>query len=74
MEKYIEVKLIVENNNCTLLTTFEEFEKKRENVLKQSYHYVRIDFIGICGHNSSAITTNFIKRQTGIRCKQCKEK
>ena len=57
--------------NCKILTTFEQFEEKRKLSLNNSYHYVRIEFIGICGHTSSAIVTNFLCRSTGIRCKKC---
>jgi hypothetical protein len=74
MDNYIKVKTAVENNKCTMITTFEEFEAIRPTVYNKSYHYVRIDFIGICGHNTSAVVTNFICRQTGIRCKECVKK
>jgi hypothetical protein len=74
MEKYTIVKKIVEENECQLLTSFEEFESKRENVLNKSYLHVRIDFIGICGHESSAVFTNFKSRGTGKRCKECVKK
>jgi uncharacterized protein YjfI (DUF2170 family) len=59
MDKYIKVKTVVENNNCKLLTSFEEFEEKRKNILGNSYQFVRIDFIEICSHISSAVFTNF---------------
>ena len=74
MDKYNYVKKIVEENECTLLTSFEEFETKRISVLKQLYNYVRIDFIGVCGHESSAVFTNFKSRGTGKRCKDCVKK
>lgn len=71
MENYNKVKKHAEKYNCKLITAFEDFEKNRETVLKQSYHFIRINFIGTCGHNSSAIVTNFIRRNTGVRCKDC---
>jgi hypothetical protein len=71
MDNYLKVKKIVEDAECSLLTTFEDFEEKRKSVLHTMYLYVRIDFIGICGHNSSAVFTNFKSRKTGIRCKEC---
>jgi hypothetical protein len=74
MDNYNKVKEYVESKKCTLLTTFEDFEIKRENVLNKSYSYIRIEFIGVCGHNSSAIFTNFKSRATGIRCKECVKK
>lgn len=74
MENYNKVKACCENNKCTIITTFDEFEKQRETVLKKSYQYVRIEFIGICGHNSNAVVTNFMCRNTGIKCKDCVKK
>jgi hypothetical protein len=71
MENYNKVKEFCEENGCKLLTMFEEFEEKRLNVTNKYYQYVRIDFVGVCGHNSSAVVTNFLKRKTGIRCKDC---
>lgn len=71
MEKYLEVSKIVEEAGCSLLTTCEDFEEKRKTVLHKLYLYVRIDFVGVCGHNSSAVFTNFKSRKTGIRCKEC---
>jgi hypothetical protein len=71
MEKYLEVSKIIEEAGCSLLTTFEDFEEKRKTVLNKLYLYVRIDFVGVCGHNSSAVFTNFKSRKTGIRCKEC---
>lgn len=74
MENYNKIKNIVTENNCTLLTSFEEFELTRKNVVQQSYNYVRINFIGICGHDSSAVVINYTTRKTGIRCKDCTKK
>jgi hypothetical protein len=74
MEKYKKVLTFCNENECTLLTTFEEFEIKRETVLQKAHSHVRIDFIGICGHASSAVVTNFLTRKTGIRCKECVRK
>lgn len=74
MENYNKVKLCFDKNNCTLLTTFEEFEELRKSVLKQSYHFVCVRFIGICSHESSVVFTNFNLRKTGINCKACTKK
>jgi hypothetical protein len=74
MKQYNYVKKIIEDNECALITTFEDFELRRESVLDKSYLYVRVDFIGICGHNSSAVFTNFKSRGTGKRCKECVKK
>jgi hypothetical protein len=74
MDNYLIVKNTIEKAGCTLLTTFEEFELRREIVLKKLHNYVRVDFIGMCGHNSSAVFTNFKLRGTGKRCKDCVKK
>jgi hypothetical protein len=74
MDNYNKIKDIFITNECTLLTSFEEFETKRQTARINSYHFVRVDFIGVCGHPSSAVVTNFITRKTGIRCKDCVNK
>jgi hypothetical protein len=74
MEFYEKLTNFCTTNNCNLLTTFDEFEEKRKTLIKKSKHSVRIDFIGVCGHNSSAVVTNFLNRKTGIRCKDCVKK
>ena len=74
MEKYTKVKNHFEENNCKLLTTFEEFEERRQSVYNKSWNYVRVDFIGICGHESNVAVTNFFVRKTGIKCKECVNK
>lgn len=74
MENYNKVKSCFDTNNCTLLTTFDEFEELRKNVLYQSYQFVRVRFIGNCTHESSVVFTNFNLRKTGINCKECTKK
>jgi hypothetical protein len=71
MDNYIKVQACFEKNNCTLLTTFDEFEERRKVSHKQSYQFTKVDFIGECTHTSSAVYTNFNLRKTGIRCKDC---
>ena len=71
MENYTKVKQCFEENNCTLLTTFEEFEELRKLVRINYYQYVRVRFIGECTHESSVVFTNFFLRKTGIKCKDC---
>jgi hypothetical protein len=71
MDNYNKIKNILENNKCSILTTFEEFELRKNSTTKKSYHHTRVDFIGLCGHNTYAIVTNFINRKTGIICKDC---
>ncbi len=71
MENYNKIHDFCNENAILLLTSFNEFENKRNLVLKKSYNYVRIDFIGTCGHPSSAVVTNFLTRKTGFVCKEC---
>jgi hypothetical protein len=71
MDKFNFVKKTVEDYKCILLTTFEEFELRRKELMNNSYLHVRIEFIGVCGHNSSAVFTNLKSRGTGTRCKDC---
>jgi len=71
MENYEKVKLCFDENNCTLLTSFEEFEELRKTVLKQSYQFVRVKFIASCSHESNVVFTNFNLRKTGKMCKAC---
>ncbi len=72
MEKYIKVKDTLNSNKCILLTTFEEFNEKLKIV--KDYGKIRINFIGICSHKSSAFFVNFYYRRTGERCKVCTKK
>lgn len=74
MDKYHIVEECMKENGCVLLTTYEEFEEKRQHVLKKYYQYVRVDFIGTCLHPSSVVFTNFSLRKTGIVCKGCVRK
>ena len=64
MENYNKVKDCFEKNNCTLLTTLEEFEELRKSVRINYYQFVRVRFIGECLHESSVVFTNFILRRT----------
>ena len=71
MENYQKVKARFDENDCTLLTSFEEFEELRKTVLKQSYQFVRVKFTAACSHESSVVYTNFNLRKTGMTCKAC---
>ena len=71
MNNYIKVIDSFQKANCQLLTSFEEFEERRKTSYKNSYQFVRVDFIGECLHLSSAVFTNFKLRKTGIICKEC---
>lgn len=71
MENYLIVKDAMDKNGCTLLTTFEEFEERRNNVLKKYYQSVRVDYIATCSHPMNVAVTNFLVRKTGLVCLQC---
>jgi hypothetical protein len=71
MENYTKVLECFQKKACQILTTFEEFEERRQVCHKQSYQFVRVDFIGSCSHSSSSVFTNFKLRNTGIVCKEC---
>jgi hypothetical protein len=74
MEQYTKVKACFDENECKLITTFEEFEELRKGVCKQYYQYVRVRFTGSCSHESSVVFTNFYLRKTGKKCKDCVKK
>ena len=73
MDNYLKVKKVIENNGCILLTIFEDFQNKINNVSSKSYQHIRIDFYALCKHKSSAIFTNFYLKKTGLYCKKCVE-
>ena len=71
MENYTKVTECFIKAGCQLLTRYEEFERRRNELPKKFYHFVRVEFIGTCSHESSVVFTNFKLRKTGIICKEC---
>jgi hypothetical protein len=71
MENYQKVHARFEEEGCTLLTSFEEFEELSKTVLHHSYQFVRVRFIGTCTHESHVVYTNFNLRKTGKVCRAC---
>jgi hypothetical protein len=71
MDNYNKIVDACKSNGCDLLMTYDEFERCRETAHRNMYSYVRIRFTGVCGHESSAIVTNYLLRKTGLRCKAC---
>ena len=71
MENYTKVTECFIKAGCQLLTSYEEFERRRNELPKKFYHFVRVEFIGTCSHESSVVFTNFKLRKTGIVCKEC---
>jgi hypothetical protein len=71
LERYSEIQREFEENECMLQTSFDEFVEMAKGKIVQ---HVRLSFVGKCGHNSSAVYTNFHLRKTGISCKDCVKK
>ncbi len=67
-DKYTEICNEFELAGCKLTTTYDEM---KELVLLKPICSTRLNFTGICGHQSSANYTNFRLRKTGINCKNC---
>jgi len=82
MERYNKIKDLFKNNNCVLLTTYEEYKKilddkieyNKKNNKKTSLENIRVSHIAQCGHEHNVAITNFITRKTGILCYLCKNK
>ncbi len=54
-----------------LLTTETEFDELRAALSSKSPHHVRVSYVAACGHENAVVVTNFLLRQTGLRCKDC---
>ena len=67
-DKYTEICNEFELAGCKLSTTYDEM---KELVLLKPIQHIRLNFLGKCGHQSSAVYTNFHLRKTGINCKNC---
>jgi hypothetical protein len=67
-ERYSSIQSEFVDNDCILQSSFEEFV---DESTKKSVQLCRFKFIGKCGHESSAVYTNFHNRKTGIYCKEC---
>lgn len=80
MERYKKIKETFEKNNCSLLTTFEEYKKLLENMKtynkinnkKTSLENIRVLYIAQCNHRNSVAISNFMSRKTGLLCSSCK--
>ena len=80
MERYKKIKETFEKNNCSLLTTFEEYKKLLENMKtynkinnkKTSLENIRVLYIAQCNHRNSVAISNFMSRKTGLLCYSCK--
>lgn len=80
--KYNNIKTLFSDNNCSLLTTFDEFNKiteefitnKKLKKLHTSNENIKVNFIASCGHPNTVNIVTFKYRKTGILCKDCKNK
>jgi hypothetical protein len=80
MNKYNSIKKIFEENNCILLTTYEEYidikNKFLEDTIKRgvktSIDNIRVQYIASCNHNNDVAISNFKIRKTGVICRECK--
>ena len=66
MTYYEKVKTTMQQNNCTLLTTIEEFLEIKKNV-----KFPKVKYIACCGHNHEVFVNVFLNRKTGIICPSC---
>jgi hypothetical protein len=82
MDKYNKIKNNFEENNCKLLTSYEEYtniknkfiEDKLLKEVKTSTDNIRVKYIASCGHENDVAVVNFRVRKTGIICRDCKNK
>lgn len=68
-ETYEKCILQCKNNNCVMITTFDEFEKLRENC--KSINGILIEYNASCGCNSKIGIGSFLVYECGIKCKKC---
>lgn len=69
MSYYERIKASMLENNCKLLTTFDEFVE-----IKKTATYTKVKYIASCGHEHEVGAYIFISRKTGIICPRCMSK
>jgi hypothetical protein len=69
MSYYEKVKATMLQNNCTLLTTANEYIQ----IVKET-NYPKVKYIASCGHEHEVGASIFISRKTGIICPSCMSK
>lgn len=82
MDSYNKIKKNFEENNCKLLTSYEEYtniknkfiEDKLLKGVKTTTDNIRVKYIASCGHENDVAVVNFRVRKTGIICRDCKNK
>jgi hypothetical protein len=72
MNYYDNIKSKLEEEGCTLLTTIDEYNDLYSKI--KNKHAIRYKYIAKCGHENDVAYTNFIKRKTGVICKDCVKK
>ena len=82
MDNYNKIKKNFEENNCKLLTSYEEYvdiknkfvEDKKSRGVKTTTDNIRVKYTATCGHENEVAIVNFRVRKTGIICRDCKNK
>jgi hypothetical protein len=69
MAYYQKITTVMQQNNCKLLTTEDEFIE-----IKKSAKFPKVKYIASCGHNHEVHVNVFISRKTGIICPDCVSK
>ncbi len=74
LDNYNYAKKIIEENGCTIIDSYEDYIENNNKTKSKQLLHTKFNFIGVCGHKSSAVFTNFKTRGTGKRCKNCVSK
>jgi hypothetical protein len=69
MSYYEKLKAIMLQNNCTLLTTSNEYIQ-----MVKDTRYAKVKYIASCGHEHEVGSYIFMNRKTGIICPRCMSK
>jgi hypothetical protein len=69
MAYYQKITTVMQQNNCKLLTTEDEFIE-----IKKSAKFPKVKYTASCGHNHEVHVNVFISRKTGIICPSCMKK
>ncbi len=65
LERYNKIKELLDNNNCKLLSSYQDYLNCKDKVKK-------IDIISSCGHESKNINGgNLLSRKSGLICRNC---
>lgn len=68
-KKYDNIINVFNSKNCSLLTTYDEFNE----IVKNSNNF-KLNYIASCGHTHNVFYNVFKNRNTGVVCPSCKHK